>query len=217
MEHASPLPPYLIENYSNWKTTTFAENEARFRQLVSEGQKPPAMVISCCDSRVHAASIFGAEPGDFFMHRNIANFVPPYDPEGGNAGTAAAIEYGVTALKVSHLIVMGHSSCGGIAGCHAKCSGNAPQLEEETSFVGHWVELMRPGYDRVVGRGTPVEDQVGALELESVLVSLENLMGFPFVKAAVERGELTLHGLWTDLVSGDVLQYSADTGKFEAL
>lgn len=162
------------------------------------------MVISCCDSRVHVTSIFGADSGEFFIHRNIANLVPPYAPDGLQHGTSAAIEYAVQALKVAHLIVVGHTRCGGVAGCHAMCSGAAPELEEKTSFVGRWMDILRPGYDRV--KDLPAEDQVAALEREAVLVSIENLMTFPFVRAAVESGDLSLHALVNDIAEGTLLQ-----------
>ena len=136
MVYVKPLPNYLIQRYHGWKATTFEDNHAWYRRLASEGQRPRAMVISCCDSRVHVTAIFGAEQGEFFIHRNIANLVPAYLPDGEPHGTSAAVEYAVTALKVSHIIVLGHSSCGGVRGCHDMCTGHAPDLEKSSSFVG---------------------------------------------------------------------------------
>jgi len=211
MQHARPLPTYLIQRYHGWKATTYEENRAWFHRLASEGQHPRAMIISCCDSRVHVTSIFGADSGEFFIHRNIANLVPPYEPDGDHHGTSAAVEYAVTSLKVAHLIVIGHSGCGGVAGCHAMCSGNAPELEEKSSFVGRWMDILRPGFERVHGKA---EDEIRALEKEAVLISLENLMTFPFVKSAVDSGDLTLHGLWTDIGDGGLEQFDKDSGTF---
>ncbi|SDH88963.1 carbonic anhydrase [Alloyangia pacifica] len=205
MHNAKPLPTYLVQRFQGWKATSYAENSAWYRRLASEGQHPRAMIISCCDSRVHVTSIFGADTGEFFIHRNIANLVPPYKPDGQQHGTSAAVEYAVTALKVAHVIVMGHSSCGGVKGCLDMCSGNAPQLEEKSSFVGRWMDILRPGYDRVVERKP--DDMARALEKESVLVSLENLMTFPFVRAAVESQDLSIHGLWHDIGSGSLECY----------
>ena len=172
--------------------------------------------ISCCDSRVHVTSIFGADQGEFFLHRNIANLVPPYVTDGAQHGTSAAVEYAVTALKVAHVIVLGHSNCGGVKGCEEMCSGNAPALEEKTSFVGRWMDILRPGYERV----KKIKDQAErtkALEKQAILVSLENLMTFPFVKEAVDKGNLTLHGLWHDIGEGGVEQYNAGKKAFEAI
>ena len=212
MKHARPLPSYLIQRYQGWKATTYAENRSWYRRLADEGQRPRAMVISCCDSRVHVTSIFGADQGEFFIHRNVANLVPPYEPDGDHHGTSAAVEYAVTALKVAHVIVLGHSSCGGVQGCHDMCSGAAPELNEKTSFVGRWMDILRPGYERVAG--LPGAEQVAALEKQAVLVSLENLMTFPFVKAAVESEDLTLHGLWTDIGAGGLEFYDPEGGSF---
>ena len=212
MNHARPLPSFLVQRYKGWRATGFEENRAWYRRLADEGQRPSAMIIACCDSRVAVTSIFGANPGDFFIHRNIASLVPPYEPDGDRHGTSAAIEYAVTALKVAHLIVLGHSKCGGVAGCHAMCSGHAPELEKQSSFVGRWMDILRPGYERVRGHA---DDEIHALELQAVIVSLENLMTFPFVKSAVENGALSLHGLWTDIREGGLLQLDAETQAFE--
>ncbi|WP_420859710.1 carbonic anhydrase [Marivivens marinus] len=215
MKHAKPLPEYLAKRYHGWKATSFAENRGWYRHLAEMGQHPRAMVISCCDSRVHVTSIFGADQGEFFIHRNVANLVPGYDPDGEPHGTSAAVEYAVTALKVAHLIVLGHSGCGGVKGCYDMCSGHAPELEEASSFVGRWMDILRPGYDRLA----PGDDatRTRALEKEAVLVSLENLMTFPFIKQAVDDGYLTLHGLWNDIGEGGLEAYEPDKGTFVAV
>lgn len=213
MKHARPLPTYLVHRYHGWKATTYADNQAWYRRLASEGQHPRAMVISCCDSRVHVTSIFGADQGEFFIHRNIANLVPPHQPDGAQHGTSAAVEFAVTSLKVAHVIVMGHSRCGGVQGCLDMCSGKAPALEEKSSFVGRWMDILRPGYDRI--RDIENEDaRRHALERQAVIVSLENLMTFPFVEEAVKAGTLTLHGLWHDIGEGGVEQYTPGNGDF---
>lgn len=216
MNYAKPLPTYLAKRYEGWKATTYSENKAWYRRLADEGQRPRAMVISCCDSRVHVTSIFGADQGEFFIHRNIANLVPPYEPDGDHHGTSATVEYAVTALKVAHLIVLGHSSCGGVLGCHDMCSGNAPSLEEKTSFVGRWMDILRPGFDKVADI-EDTSDRLRALEHEAVLTSLDNLMTFPFVREAVEAETLSLHGLWTDIGEGGLYQYVPATNEFEAI
>jgi len=212
MPHRKPLPDYLVRRFHGWKATTYQQNQSWYRQLAETGQHPRAMVISCCDSRVHVTSIFGADQGEFFIHRNIANLVPPYQPDGLQHGTSAAVEYAVNALKISHLIVLGHSSCGGVQGCYDMCSGNAPELEKASSFVGRWMDVLRPGFDRLP-EGSDA-DRVQALEKEAVLVSLENLMTFPFVAEAVGNDRLSLHGLWHDIGGGTLENYSYDQSKF---
>ncbi len=136
MENARPLPGYLVQRFNGWRATVYQDNRVWYRRLAESGQHPRAMIISCCDSRVHVTSIFGADEGEFFIHRNVANLVPPYQPDGLQHGTSAAVEYAVTALKVAHVIVIGHAHCGGVQGCHDMCPGRAPQLEEKSSFVG---------------------------------------------------------------------------------
>lgn len=213
MEYAKPLPSYLLQRYHGWKATSYAENQGWYRRLASEGQRPRAMIISCCDSRVHVTSIFGADQGEFFIHRNIANLVPPYEPDGDHHGTSAAVEYAVSFLNVAHVIVMGHSSCGGVQGCLDMCKGNAPELDALDSFVGRWMDILRPKYDGVKDIEDPIE-QARVLEKQSVLVSLENLMSFPFVRSAVDDGLLTLHGLWMDIAAGGLEYFDPGTDIF---
>lgn len=214
MEFAKPLPAYLVQRYHGWKATSYQENQGWYRRLATEGQRPRAMVISCCDSRVHVTSIFGADRGEFFIHRNIANLVPPYEPDGDHHGTSATVEYAVTALKVSHLIVLGHSQCGGVAGCIEMCKGNAPELDAKESFVGRWMDILRPKYDKVAAIENPAE-QAREFEKQAVVASLDNLMTFPFVASAVKSGELSLHGLWTEIAEGGLECYDPSSGHFQ--
>ena len=209
---ARPLPDYLVRRYQGWRATAYAENRSWYRRLAEDGQHPRAMVISCCDSRVHVTAIFGADSGEFFIHRNIANLVPPFSPDGGLHGTSAAVEYAVNALKVAHVIVLGHSGCGGVKGCYDMCSGHAPALLETTSFVGRWMDILRPGFEAL----PPGEEEarLRALEKIAVRVSLDNLMTFPFVRALVEDGRLTLHGLWNDIGEGTIEVWDEGRGEF---
>lgn len=215
MDQAKPLPSYLVQRFHGWRATTYQANRAWFRRLASEGQHPRAMVIACCDSRVDVAAIFGADSGELFIHRNVANLVPPFNPDGDYHGTSAAIEYAVTALKVAHIVVLGHSNCGGVKGCHDMCQGHAPELEKSTSFVGRWMDMLRPGFERI--KDIPEEGRLRALENESVLVSLENLMTFPFVKTAVEEEVLSLHGVWNDIGEGTIEEYDVASRTFKPL
>ncbi len=213
MQPIRPLPSYLVQRFHGWKATSYSENKAWYRRLAEGGQHPRAMVISCCDSRVHVTSIFGADQGEFFIHRNIANLVPPHSPDGDHHGTSAAVEFAVTSLKVAHVIVLGHSNCGGVKGCRDMCSGDAPDLEEKTSYIGRWMDILRPGYDRVASI-SDVAEQLQALEKEAVLTSLENLLSFPFVKDSVEAETLTLHGLWHDIAEGGLEYFDAEARRF---
>lgn len=213
MRSVKPLPTYLVQRYQGWKATTFEDNHSWYRRLAEEGQRPRAMIISCCDSRVHATAIFGAEQGEFFIHRNVANLVPAYLPDGEPHGTSAAVEYAVTALKVAHIIVLGHSSCGGVKACHDMCTGHAPELQKSSSFVGRWMDILRPGFEKVKDISDEV-DRIARLEREAVMVSIENLFTFPFVQKAIDDNELTLHALWTDIAEGTLEQFDTSLQSF---
>ncbi len=212
MHNVTPLPAYLVARYRGWKTGLFLEKQAKHARLAAEGQSPKVMVISCCDSRVHVTSIFGAETGEFFVHRNVANLVPPYADDNAQHGTSAAIEFAVMALKVEHLIVVGHSQCGGVRHCHDSCHSGLPP--QNKSFLDRWMDILRPGYERV----KHIEDdgeRITALELTSVVVAIENLLEFPFVQAAIANGQLSLHGLWHSIGDGALLALNSTSGKFE--
>jgi len=214
MHNVTPLPEYLVNRYKSWKSGLFLEKQEKHARLALEGQSPKVMVISCCDSRVHVTSIFGAETGEFFIHRNVANLVPPYADDNAHHGTSAAIEFAVTALKVEHLVVLGHSQCGGVRHCHDSCHGNLPRIDK--SFVDRWMDILRPGYERV----KHIEDEaerIKALEHTSVIIAIENLLDFPFVQEAVTSGQLSLHGLWHCIGDGGLMYYDSVQGQFAAV
>ncbi len=204
MSASSPVPTYLIERFTNWKRVKFEDSKAWYARLMEDGQRPRTMLISCCDSRLDTVAMFGAEPGDLFVVRNVANLVPPYAPDQDHHGTSAAVEYAVTALHVAHILVVGHSKCGGVQACHDMCSGAAPELDESTSFVGRWMDILRPGYERVKDKHWDRDEALRELEHEAVRTSLMNLASFPFVKDALDAGRLTIHGAWIDIVHGQM-------------
>ena len=213
MHRIKSLPSYLLERYQDWKVKSFPENRDWFRKLATEGQNPKAMVIACCDSRVAVTSVFGQRTGELFIHRNIANLVPPFTPDGQHHGTAAAVEFAIKNLKIEHLIIMGHSNCGGVRGCIDMCQGRAPDLEKKESFVGRWLDVLRPGFERVKDI-TPPEVQQTMLEKEGIQVSLENLMSYPVVAEAVGSKNLSLHGIWADIADMDIESYDGTLRHF---
>ncbi len=213
-ELAKPLPQYLVDRYRSWKTLRFEENKAWFARLATEGQRPRAMVVSCCDSRTETVRMFCAEPGDLFVVRNVANIVPPYARDQAHHGTSAAVEYALTVLRVANIVVIGHSKCGGVAACHDMCSGEAPELMEEDSIIGRWVDLLNPAYERVAKLDLTREEKITQLEHEGVINSLNNLATFPCVQEALEKGELAIHGAWINIETGFIEVYNAETKAF---
>lgn len=198
------LPSYLITRYKNWKVSGFEDNKSWFKKIAKEGQKPSTMIISCCDARIHVTSIFGADIGEFFIHRNIANLVPPYNPSGDHHGTSAAVEYAVKTLKVSSIIIMGHSKCGGINSGYHLCKNK--MHSNNMIFVNKWLNILNPAYNKVVNKNINLSDieLIKKLEKESVKISLENLINFPFIKTQINKNELALHGLWHDIGTGNI-------------
>lgn len=172
---------------------------------MTDGQAPPVCVISCCDSRVDPVTIFDADPGQLFVIRNVANLVPPYRVGDGLQGTSTAIEYAVRQLKVGHLVVMGHARCGGVA---AAIGG---VREGDATFVGRWVGLIDTAKSRA---GTADEAFQARVERESVRVSLERLMTFPFVAAAVEAGTLQIAGAVFSIFDGKLEILDRLDGEF---
>ena len=217
MEHAEPLPAFLVSRHRARRASLTAEQRARRAELADLGQRPQAMIVACCDSRVMVTDVFGLEAGDFFVHRNIANLVPPFTPDGQQHGTSATIEFAVTSLRVKHLIVMGHSGCGGVESCHESQTSGGRKGPEATSFVGRWLDILAPKVGPIAALGLDRGRTLRALEHESVLLSLRNLMTFPFVREAVEAGALHLHGIWQDLGDADLEVYDAATGAFRPI
>lgn len=208
-----PLPPYLAKRYEGWRATDYESNKSWYQHLAEQGQHPRAMILSCCDSRIHAMSLFGAELGDFFIHRNIANLVPPYNEDGDHHGTSAAIEYAVRALKVAHIVILGHSGCGGINSGYHACNGTQKELYENTTFIRKWLDILQPAFDELEASGSE-RDKIEQLEKQSIMVSLNNLLGFPFIADAIAEDRLTLHGLWHNIGTGELKNYDANANGF---
>ena len=194
------LPKFLKNRYKVWKVTSYLQNEKNIKKLAKLGQKPQAMIISCCDSRVNVASIFGAKEGDFFIHRNIANIIPPYGLTKTDHSTFAAIEYAIKELKVHNFIVMGHTKCGGIkAGHYQHMKGQ----NKKYKFINSWLSNLRTAYNNIPKK-LSVENQINYLEEENVRVSIHNLLQFPIVKKMVKNKKLSIYGLIYDISLGDI-------------
>jgi carbonic anhydrase len=187
----------------------YRQNEARFHRLAAKEQTPDVLFIACSDSRVAPELITGAGAGDVFVVRNVANIVPPYGT--GQMGVSAAIEYAVTSLHVPHVVICGHTDCGGI---HA--------LEEQPDWrrephMARWIEYARPARTTVEATGLPEEARHVATVRENVLLQLEHLRSYDPVREGTRDGTLALHGWVYHLEMGEVEAYDATTGSWQPL
>lgn len=215
MDFASPLPDFMIERHRAWRANLAPQDRENLVRLAEEGQSPRAMIIACCDSRLMATDLFGAKAGDFFVHRNIANLVPRFDAPGNQRATSATIEFAVETLRVSHIIVLGHFGCGGVKECLAEHTGGPSRhAPGGASFVSRWLEILAPVVPDILSRKLEAEATLRALEHETILLSLRNLMTFPFVNAAVRAGDLQLHGLWNDIGAAVLEAYDPARATF---
>jgi carbonic anhydrase len=204
------FPQRLIDGYNAFLNERLPAEQSRLRALAETGQQPEIMVIGCSDSRVSPEVIFDARPGELFVARNVANLVPPYTPDGATRAVSAALEFAVQALKVKHIVVLGHAQCGGIK-AYAE---QAPPLSPG-DFIGHWMALIAPAAKALGPRGDrPVPDYLTRLEQASVVKTLDNLMTFPCVRILAERGRLTLHGAYFGVATGELSVLDRSSGEF---
>jgi carbonic anhydrase len=202
------FPQALTDGYRSFLGDRFQREQSRYRAL-AEGQSPEIMVIGCCDSRVSPEVIFDANPGDLFVVRNVANLVPPFETGGEYHGTSAALEFAVQALRVKHIVVLGHARCGGIRAFADETAPLSPG-----NFIGRWMNLVAPAAERLGPRTGTLAEYTTRLELAAVEHSLRNLMTFPCVRILVERGKLHLHGAYFGVASGVLLVRDPRTGDF---
>jgi len=204
------FPQRLIEGYSAFAGGRLKSEQDRFRQLAETGQSPEIMVIGCCDSRVAPEAIFDAGPGELFVARNIANLVPPYTPDGAQRAVSAALEFAVQALKVKHIVVLAHAQCGGIRAYAEEAAPLSPG-----DFIGRWIELIAPAAKTVGPRGNrSMTEYLTALEQQTAVSTIDNLMTFPCISILVERGKLQLHAAYFGVATGDLSVYDPAQKKF---
>ncbi|MFN0043513.1 MAG: carbonic anhydrase [Alphaproteobacteria bacterium] len=207
------FPSRLLDGYTAFRKIRLTVEQDRFRNLAETGQRPEVMVIGCCDSRVSPEVIFDAHPGELFVVRNVANLVPPFSRTGLVHGVSAALEFGVQALKVKHIVVLGHARCGGI---RAYAGQGAPLSPGD--FIGKWMSLIQPAADAVGPQGSrPLNDYLAQLERESVAKTLGNLMTFPWIGDLVARQSLQLHGAYFDVATGMLSVRDKETGTFASI
>lgn len=206
------FPSALVQGYGKYLQKGFVRHKETHEHLAVYGQQPDVMVISCCDSRVTPEGIFNAGPGELFVLRNVANLVPPYEASDGQHGTSAAIEYAVRALKVKHIVIMGHAKCGGVQAFRE--NANVPTLRGD--FIGRWIKLLEPA--AIAMACMPIDkmdDPQLAMEYAGVRQSLKNLHTFPFIEEAMHDNTLQIHGAWFDIGSGELRVMDPETERFE--
>jgi carbonic anhydrase len=204
------FPQKLIDGYRTFASQRLPTEQSRYRELSEGGQAPEVMVIGCCDSRVSPEVIFDAGPGELFVVRNVANLVPVYAPDSGTHGVSAALEYAVNVLKVKHVVVLGHAQCGGIRAFIDKAAPLSPG-----DFIGKWMAMfVKPGEVVEQRDRESMAEFTERIEKAAVFRSLENLMTFPFVRKAAERGDMQLHGAYFGVAEGSLFVLDKTSKKF---
>ncbi|MEO3992307.1 carbonic anhydrase [Pseudocitrobacter cyperus] len=199
----------IIDGFLKFQRNVFPQRAELFRHLANQ-QNPRALFISCSDSRLVPELVTQREPGDLFVIRNAGNIVPSYGPEPG--GVTASVEYAVSVLRVSDIVICGHSDCGAmtaIAGCH--CLDSIPA-------VSHWLRYADSA--RVVNESrthASLHDKTASMVRENVLAQLANIQTHPSVRLALEEGRIALHGWVYDIESGDIAACDGASGQFVSL
>jgi len=207
------LPERLVEGYRAFIAARLPIELCRFEQLATAGQSPEVMIIGCCDSRVSPEVIFDAHPGELFVVRNVANLVPPYSPTGLTHGVSAALEFAVLGLKVKHIVVMGHSHCGGV-----RAFVEHRDRPDPGDFIDNWMSLIAPAATALETDGYTLRlGDLTCLEQASVVQTLANLMTFPWIRDRVEARDLALLGAYFDVATGRLSACDRHGGTFLAI
>jgi carbonic anhydrase len=205
------FPNFLIDGYNSFMGGRYVDERERYRSLAEQGQNPSTLVIACSDSRAAPETIFDAGPGELFVIRNVANMVPPYEPDGHFHATSAALEFAVQSLKVKDIVVMGHGRCGGI---RAALDPSAEPLSPG-DFIGRWMSLVASAAEQIQSNDVmTVAERQTALERVSIRNSIANLRSFPDIRLLEEEGKLSLHGAWFDISTGELWVMDGETGDF---
>jgi carbonic anhydrase len=207
----------LVDGYRRFRSGAYQNQRQRYDALACKGQNPRVMVIACCDSRVDPTIVFDAAPGEMFVLRHIAALVPPCERDGKHHSASAAIEFAVTQLEVSDIVIFGHGGCGGIAASLSRRFDHAPECDG--GFIRNWMEIVAPERDRVAAAAALSADidAQRALELAAIRLSIGNLRSFPFVGARESEGRLRLHGAFFDIADGILRLLDPDAGRFIAV
>jgi carbonic anhydrase len=209
----------LIDGYRSFRAHYLDKQYEAYRDWAARGQSPKSLIIGCSDSRVNPAILTHAGLGEIFVVNNVANIVPPYEKgRSHHKSLGAAIQFAVNHLKVEHIIVMGHSGCGGIAALMADDPAARHDAGED-DYIADWVSILAPAREAVMENcgGCKGEECLRLAEMEGVLVSIQHLAGYPWVRSAVRTGRLTLHAWYFHVESGELLSYRPEEGRFSRL
>lgn len=207
---------HLQKLVSGYKTALTEKDKNHYRALAEDGQFPKVMVIGCSDSRVNPDYIFNSAPGDLFVVRNVANLVPPYERDEASHGTSAALEFAVKGLKVEHIVIMGHSLCGGVKACcqgvHTEHASDLDGLE----FIPKWTSILNHCAENVLEKepNLSLGDLSNKVEKAAIRASLKNLTDFPFIVEGIENGSLQVHGAYFDIGEAQLYALDQETKDF---
>ncbi len=180
----------ILKGYQLFRKKYASGDNSVMQYLSNYGQQPQAMVVACCDSRVDPALILQCDPGDLFVVRNVANIVPPYEKDKWHHGTSAALEFGICFLEIQHLVLLGHSQCGGIQALFKDCDA------QQNDFITNWVSLVKTEHTHPHS-----EDEYAKLALNQ---SLQNCLTFPWIKDKIIQHKLTIHQWFFDVKKGEI-------------
>jgi len=204
----------LLSGNDIFKNSYFKKHEKELLDLAENGQHPKALFIGCADSRVVPNLITQSAPGDLFVIRNVGNFVAPYKPDEDFHSTASGIEYAVSALNVTEIIICGHTHCGAIEALYTDMS------DSKMIHTKKWLSLGDKAKNLALLALNGFSDKKKLLRLTeklSVISQIENLLSYPIVKERVDAGNLYIHGWIYDIESGNIEFYDPDASKFKSL
>lgn len=195
----------ILQGYQEFRDKYVHGDKSVMQYLHDYGQQPQIMVVACCDSRVDPALILQCDPGDLFVVRNVANIVPPYEKDEAHHGTSAALEFGICFLKVKHLILLGHSQCGGM---QALLNSHSTQQSIKDDFITNWVSVIK---------SCAIENNVDSCAKQGLKQSNANCMTFPWIKERVDNKELIIHLWFFDIKTGQIFNYNPKTDTYKEL
>ena len=207
------IPKFLIERYQFWKKNTFEEYKDIYHQATKVAQKPIAMIITCCDSRIFENTIFGGDVGDYLIHKNIANIVPSISDKEKNIQTLSAIEYALKVLKIPNLIVLGHSNCGGVEYSYKTLTDKKNKSNFE--YLNKWISDLEISYNKIP-KNLSENSKLTFIEQENIKQSIKNLYEYEFINQLIKENKLKVIGLWYQINSG-VIKFLDSKNSFKDL